>query len=353
MQKAELNQEAFDALTEKMVEQSGAAMGILLAYIGDELGLYRALADKGPMTNDALAREVNCSPRYVREWLACNAAGGYVEYDSAADNFHMTPEQAVVFAGNGQMGSMGGFFQGIVAAYLGYERNLEVFRSDEGIPWGAHHQCLFAGTKRLNGPVVETYLAAEWIPALRGVAKRLEDGGRVADVACGQGLSTVVMAQAFPKSMFMGFDYHEPSIEQARKLAADRGVSNVKFDVAPAKGYPGHGYDLVTVLHSLHDMGDPVGAAQYIKSTLKDGGALMLVEPKAGDSLEENFHAVGQALYGFSTLVCVPCSKSQEVGLGLGAQAGPARLTEVLREAGFSDVVVAAEAGFDMVLDAQ
>jgi hypothetical protein len=344
---------AYEKLSGKMMEHSGAAMGILMAFVGDQLGLYRALADHGPMSSDALARSVSCSPRYVREWLSCNAAGGYIEYNADTDEFSMTPEQALIFAGEGEVGCLSGFFQGIVACYLGYERNLAAFQDDTGIPWGDNHTCLFSGTMRCNAPVVEHYIAREWIPALRGVHEKLKAGAAVADVACGQGLSTVVMAQAYPNTRFYGFDFHGPSIEAARALAEERGVTNVQFETAAGKDFPNHGYDLVTVLHSLHDMGDPVGAARYIKSTLNDGGTLMLVEPKAGNALADNLHSLGQTLYAFSTLVCTPCSKSQEVGLALGAQAGPARLTAVLNEAGFNDVTLAAEAGIDMVMDAR
>ncbi|MGZ8219105.1 class I SAM-dependent methyltransferase [Methylomagnum sp.] len=288
----------------------------------------------------------------MREWLSANAAAGYVNYDPASGRFSMTPEQAVVFAAEGHPACMQGFFQAVMSVYFDESKVVDVFRSGQGLPWSDHSQCLFCGTERFFRPMYAMNLINAWMPALNGVREKLEAGARVADVGCGHGSSTILMAQAFPNSTFHGFDFHAPSIEHARERARAADVAaNTIFEVVTAKEYPGKNYDLVTVFDALHDMGDPIGAARHIASSLASDGTLMLVEPFAGDSLEENLHPLGQIYYSFSTMVCVPASKSQEVGLGLGAQASQKRLTEVLNAAGFSQVWRAAVTPTNLVLE--
>lgn len=348
-----IDPERLENLSVHVSNHTAGALGVLLAYIGDQLGLYRALAANGPMTSQDLADATGTNERYVREWLSANAAGEYVEYDGATDTFSMTPEQVLVFAAEGEPGCMQGFFQSVVSVYLDEPRNTEAFRTGDGIPWGERDVCCFCGTERFFRPMYAASLIDEWLPALHGIKERLEEGAVVADVGCGRGLSTVFMARAFPKSTFHGFDYHGPSIEEATKKARDAGVTNTQFAIADAKSFPNHSYDLVAIFDALHDMGDPVGVARYVKSTLKVDGTFMLVEPRAGDKLEDNLHPMGQAFYAFSTLICTAVSRSQEVGLALGAQAGPRRLTQVLNEAGFSDTRLAAQSDANIVLEAR
>jgi SAM-dependent methyltransferase len=352
MAATELDRTKLEELGAKITNHAAGAMGVLLAYIGDQLGLYRALAER-PMTSEELAAQTGTEERYVREWLSSNAAGGYVEYDISDQKFSMTPEQALLFAAEGKPGCMQGFFQTIIAAYLDEPKCTEVFRTGEGIPWGDKHACCFCGTERFFRPMYEASLIDEWLPALRGVTDKLAAGAVVGDIGCGHGISTMLMARAYPSSTFYGFDYHGPSIEEARRRAHDAGVgANTHFEVADAKSFPSHGYDLVAIFDALHDMGDPVGAARHVRSTLKPGGTFMVVEPRAGDSLVDNLHPLGQAYYAFSTLTCTAVSRSQEVGLALGAQAGPALLIGVLEEAGFSDIRLAAEGQTNILLEA-
>ncbi|MGY6217259.1 class I SAM-dependent methyltransferase [Methylolobus aquaticus] len=349
----EIDQTALEQLQGKVIGDVAGALGLLMAYMGDKLDLYSALAEISPATSRELADNTGMNERYLREWLSANAAAGYVNYDPAAGRFSLSPEQAVVFAAEGHPACMQGFFQAVMSVYFDESNVVDVFRSGEGLPWSDHSPCLFCGTERFFRPMYAQNLIDSWIPALHGVREKLEAGARVADVGCGHGSSTILMAQAFPNSTFHGFDLHAPSIEHARERARAAGVAaNTIFEVVTAKGYPGKNYDLVTVFDALHDMGDPVGAAQHIASTLTMGGTLMLVEPFAGDSLEENLHPLGQIYYSFSTMVCVPASKSQEVGLALGAQAGEKRLTAVLEAGGFSQVRRAATTPTNLVLEA-
>lgn len=288
------------------------------------------------------------------EWLSANAAAGYVNYDSAASQFSLSPEQAVIFAAEGHPACMQGFFQAVMSVYIDEPKLTEVFRTGKGLAWNEHSPCLFCGTERFFRPMYAMNLVDAWIPALDGVREKLEAGAKVADIGCGHGSSTIILAQAFPNSTFHGFDFHEPSIEHARERARAAGVArNTIFEVVTAKAFPGKNYDLVTIFDALHDMGDPVSAARHIAESLSEAGTLMLVEPFAGDSLEENMHPLGQIYYSLSTMVCVPASKSQEVGLGLGAQAGQKKLTEVLNAAGFSHVRRAAETATNLILEAK
>jgi len=349
-----LDESKLEELQIKVLGDVAGSMGLIMAYMGDRLDLYSALAELGAATSQKLADSTGLDERYVREWLSANAAAGYVSYDPASSEFSMSPEQFVVFGQEGHPACMQGFFQAVVSTYLDEPKATEVFRSGEGLPWPDHNGCLFCGTERFYRPLYAANLIEHWLPALDGVIAKLERGARVADVGCGHGSSTILMAQAFPKSTFHGFDFHEVSIEHARDRARNAGVAgNTIFEVVRAKEYPGSDYDLVGVFDALHDMGDPVGACSHILSSLKDDGTFMLVEPAAGDALEDNLHELGQIYYAFSTMVCTPASRAHGFGLALGAQAGEKRLTEVLREGGFTRVRRAAETPTNMVLEAR
>jgi hypothetical protein len=284
-----------EELQGKVLTDVAGSLGLLLAYIGDQLDLYSALAEICPATSQELADSTGMTERYVREWLSANAAAGYVEYDLATQAFSMTPEQAVIFSAEGHPACMQGFFQAVISGYVDEPKATKVFRTGEGLPWGDHSPCLFCGTERFFKPMYAANLIDAWIPALDGVREKLESGAKVADVGCGHGSSTILLAQTFPNSTFHGFDFHEPSIEHARERARSAGVAkNTIFEVVKAKEYPGDGYHLVAIFDALHDMGDPVGACKHVASTLAEGGTFMLVEPFAGDSLEENMHPLGQ-----------------------------------------------------------
>ena len=352
MKQQQFDMQRFEALQGKVMGDVGGAMGLFMAYIGDQTGVYRALEEAGSCSDEELAQRTGLSQRYLREWLSANAAFGYVDYDGEADHFSLNPEQAALFAHEGDPTCMQGFFQAIVAQYATHETAVDVFRTGRGRPWGEHHQCCFCGTDRFFRPGYAMNLVSSWIPALDGVEARLREGAKVADVGCGLGSSTLLMAQSYPNSIIHGYDFHPPSIDEAHHKAAAAGVSNVDFQVSTAKTFPGQGYDLVCIFDALHDMGDPVGAARHIRESLKPGGVFMLVEPMAGDSLAENLNVLSGIFYGFSTTVCVPTSKSQEVGLGLGAQAGERRLTEVLTDAGFTHVRRATQTPTNLVIEA-
>lgn len=351
---SEPDQEKLQAFVGKVLQDVGGAFALLLGFIGDQTGVYRALKAAGPCNAEHLARAAGVDERYLLEWLSAQAAAGYVTYNQDDDTFALSPEQAVVLAQEGHPACMQGLFQQIVSQYTTHERAIEVFRSGEGRSWGDHHACCFCGTDRFFRPGYAANLVEAWLPALDGVLDRLIAGARVADVGCGHGSSTVLMAKAFPASEFHGFDFHEPSVEVARSAADVAGVSeNSRFEALTAKTMPADGYDLVCMFDALHDMGDPVGAARRIRECLAPGGTLMLVEPLAGDSLTENLHILGQVFYSASTLICTPASRAQEVGLALGAQAGEKRLTAVLEEAGFTQIRRAAQTETNMVLEAR
>ncbi len=348
----ELNMEKLEALSGKVMGDVGGAIGLLMAYIGDQAGVYRALEDAGPCSDEELARRTGLNQRYLREWLSSNAAFGYVDYDGDSDSFSLNPEQAALFSHEGEITCMQGFFQAVVAQYATHDTAVDVFKTGRGRPWGEHHQCCFCGTDRFFRPGYVANLVSNWIPALDGVEEKLKAGAKVADVGCGHGSSSLLLAESYPNSVVHGFDFHPPSIEEANHKAAAANIQNVDFQVSTAKEFPGQGYDLVCIFDALHDMGDPVGAARHIRECLKPGGVFMLVEPMAADSLADNLNLLSGIFYGFSTTICVPTSKSQEVGLGLGAQAGERRLTEVLTDAGFSHVRRATETPTNMVLEA-
>src|SRR5580704_6447725 len=338
----------------KLVGDLGAMASIGPMLIGEKLGLYKALSSGKPMNAEELAKATNTNARYVQEWLCASAASGFIEYDPAADRFFMTEEQAVALGVEGSPFYFLGAVEMTVAMMRAEPQILEAFKTGKGVGWHEHDACLFRSVERFFRPGYMRHLVGEWIPSMEGMKAKLEAGATVADVGCGHGASTILMAQAFPKSTFHGFDYHGPSIDSARKSAAAAGVSDrVTFEVASAKDYPGKNYALVAFFDCLHDMGDPAGAAKHVHSTLAKDGAWMVVEPAAGDKISDNLNPVGRVFYSASTFICTPASRAQEVGLGLGAQAGEARLSKVIKEGGFSSVRRAAETPFNMVLEAR
>jgi SAM-dependent methyltransferase len=339
-----------ETLLGTMVTELGAAANAALVLLGDKLGLYRALAAKGALTSQMLARETGTHERYIREWLSAQAASGFVTYDPATETFALSPEQTAVFADDDSPVNMTGGFHSLAAVFADEPRLTAAFKSGEGVGWGEHCNCLFCGTERFFRPGYKAHLVADWLPALDGVVDKLKRGARVADVGCGHGASTAIMAAAFPNSKFVGIDFHAPSIDKARAQAQH--LPNLRFEVASAQAFSGT-FDLVTVFDALHDMGDPVGAASNIRARLSPEGTLMLVEPFAHDRLEDNLNPVGRIYYAFSASICVPASLSQEVGAALGAQAGEQRLAEALRQGGFTRVRRATETPFNMVLEAR
>jgi SAM-dependent methyltransferase len=343
---------------EKIVHQGiadlGAAVSGLLIHIGDKLGFYKAMAGAGPLTPAELAQKTGTAERYVREWLGNQAAAGYVDYDPATKRFSMNEEQAFCLANEESPTFIAGGFDSVAAVWANEPKFVEAFRTGKGIGWGEHDPRLFRGTERFFRPGYNANLVSSWIPALQGADEKLRAGARVADVGCGHGASTIVMARAYPKSEFFGFDYHGPSIERAREAAREAGVGErAHFEVASAKDFPAKGYDLVAFFDCLHDMGDPVGALRHVRETLSDDGAVMLVEPFAGDGVEENLNPIGRVFYGFSTVICCPASLAQEVGLALGAQAGEKRLGEIFREGGFTRFRRATATPFNLVFEAR
>ncbi|WP_418321410.1 class I SAM-dependent methyltransferase [Piscinibacter sakaiensis] len=336
----------------KLVVDMGGAAILANVVLGEELGLYRAMADGTPVTPDELAGRTGCNARLVREWLNGQAASGYVEHGSG--RFRLPEEQAMALADEDSPVYVAGGAMVLSSMYLDKDKIVAAMRGDGGLSWADHHPCLFSGTERFFRPGYRAHLVAEWLPALEGVVPMLDRGGKVADIGCGHGASSIVMAKAFPSSTFHGFDFHQPSIEQAHQRAQEAGVGgNVFFERATASDFPGDDYDLVCFFDCLHDMGDPVGAARRAHAALKTGGTVLLVEPYANDELDDNLTPVGRLFYAASTCVCTPNSLSQEVGLALGAQAGERRLREVFHQAGFHHFRRATETPFNLVLEAR
>src|SRR5215208_6311182 len=334
----------------KAVDEVGATLNAALVVMGDKLGLYRALADGGPSTAADLAARTETTERYVQEWLNAQAAGGYVDYDSESGRYSLPPEQTVALTDSSSPAYLPGFFQLAIGSVLDSPRITETAKNGGGLGWHEHVHDVHEGCERFFRPGYNANLVDSWLPALDGVVERLQRGARVADVGCGHGASTIVMARAFPKSTFVGSDYHDGSIETARRRAEQAGVGDrVRFEIEPAAAFTGDGYDLVTMFDCLHDMGDPVGAARHVRATLAGSGTWMIVEPNAGDRVEDNLNPVGRAYYAFSTLLCTPASLSQDVGLALGAQAGPARIRDVATTAGFDTFRTAASTPFNNV----
>jgi SAM-dependent methyltransferase len=353
-QTVDIDEAKLEQFLGQAVTDLGAAMNGVLVMIGGQLGLWKAMAGAGPLTSAEIAERSGVAERYVREWASAQAASGYLEYDATADAFTLPPEQAVAFADENSPAYMLGGYHVISSAYKDREKIAQRFEKGEGFGWHEHDHELFFGTEQFFRPGYRTHLVPEWIPALDGVEERLRQGGRVADIGCGHGISTVLIAQAFPNATVHGFDYHPESIERASEIAEAEGVAeNTEFAVASAKEFGDGPYDLVCFFDCLHDMGDPVGALAHTREVLADDGTVMLVEPFAADTLTENLNPVGRVYYAASTLVCTPSSLDQEVGLALGAQAGEARLAEVAREAGFTRFRRATETPFNLILEAR
>jgi 2-polyprenyl-3-methyl-5-hydroxy-6-metoxy-1,4-benzoquinol methylase len=353
MDAAAIDQKKLDAFLGQAVNDFGASASAVLVVIGDKLGLYKAMAGAGPLTPAALAARTGTHERYLREWLNCNAASGYVVYDPATRTYRLPPEQALALADENSSAFIPGFYSVVEAMMKAEERIARNFKTGQGMGWGEHATCLFEGTERFLRPGYLANLTSRWLPALDGVEAKLDAGARVADVGCGAGASTVIMARAYPRSRFHGFDAHAHSIELARRRAADAGVADrVQFEVARATDYPGTGYDLVAHFDCLHDMGDPNAAARYARKTIAPDGTWMIVEPFASDRVEENHNPLGRAFYAASTMLCVPNSLAGE-GVALGAQAGEARLRAVVTEGGFTRFRRASETPFNLVLEAR
>jgi SAM-dependent methyltransferase len=342
-----------NAFIGQFVTDLGAAVHTGMVVIGEKLGLYKALANES-MTPAQLAAKTQTDERYLREWLASQAAGGYVTYDAETGQFSLSKEQAFALAMEDSPAYLPGAFELALGSLAAVPRIAESFRTGAGMGWHEHADGVFHGCEKFFRPGYAANLVSTWIPALKDVNEKLEAGARVADIGCGKGASTILLAKAFPKSQFFGFDYHDKSIEAARESARRNGVADrVTFEVAKAKEFPGQNYDFVAVFDCLHDMGDPIGAAAHVRQSLAKDGTWMIVEPFANDQLKDNLNPVGRVYYSFSTLLCTPCSRSQEVGLCLGAQAGESRIREVVMKAGFNRFRRASETPFNIVYEAR
>lgn len=348
-----MNEEKLNQLLGKMVGDLGAAVNGALVIIGDKLGLYKALHKDGAMTSQQLAKATGTAERYIREWLSAQAAQGYVEYNSTDNTFALSPEQAMVFADSESPVIMTGGFYAVSSVYHDEPHVAEAFKTGKGVSWGDHCSCLFCGTEKFFRPSYKHNLVQAWIPALDGVEEKLKKGIKVADIGCGHAVSTMLMAEAYPNSTFIGMDIHPPSIEHATRVGKEMGLSNVSFEVADATNLSGSGFDFAASFDCLHDMGDPAAVAAQVKSILTPGGSWMIVEPFANDDLADNLNPVGSTYYGFSTMVCVPSSLSQPNAKALGAQAGEARVRKEVLEGGFSHFRRATETPFNLIYDAK
>lgn len=354
----ELNQVDQDKLNEflqRFIQDFGAMVSGVMTAIGYRLGLYEAMHGAGPLTSIQLADKTDTAERYVREWLNNQAAGGYVMYDPVNETYTLPAEQAMVLAEQkSPFYLVPGMVYGIPSMWADEEKVIRAFRTGEGIPWHDHDQRLFLGNEYTFKPGYEAYLVGEWLPALTGVEAKLKAGAKVADIGCGHGASTIIMARAYPNSRFWGFDYHHASIETAKMRAREAGVEDrITFEVASAKNYPENDYDMICFMDCFHDLGDPLGAASKALAALKSDGTLMLVEPSAGDDTQQNLNPIGRIYYAFSSTACCPNSISQEVGTALGAQAGQKKLSAILEKAGFTHIRRAADNPFNMVLEAK
>lgn len=352
VQTREIDHDRLMAFIGQVVGELGATVNAGLIVIGDRLGLYRELAQAGPLTAAELAERTGTAERYVREWLNAQAAGGYVEYDPVAERYSLTPEKALALADESSPAFVGGAFQLALGSLKAAPEIERAFKTGTGYGWHQHDADVHVGCERFFRPGYNANLLSTWLPALEGVTEKLRVGATVADVGCGLGASTRLMAQAFPRSTFIGFDYHRESIELAGKETREAGQGdNIRFEVATAAAFPGTGYDLVTMFDCLHDMGDPVGAARHVREALAPDGTWMIVEPLAGDTVQDNLNPLGRAYYAFSSFLCTPNSLSQEVALALGAQAGEARIREVVEAAGFTHFRRAAESLMNAVYE--
>jgi 2-polyprenyl-3-methyl-5-hydroxy-6-metoxy-1,4-benzoquinol methylase len=349
-----MDEERLNQFVGKMLGDLGGAASVPLVRMGDALGLYRMLHAEGPMTCEELAEKAKVHERYLREWLSFNAASGYINYDPKDRRFALPAEHAMIFVDEESPVYMMGAFDLMAALQENQHKVQQAFRAGGGVAWGEQAGCMFCAVARFFRPGYHNNLVAQWLPTLDGVVAKLEKGADVADVGCGHGWSTVLMAKAFPKSRFVGYDFHDGSIKDARKHAEAHGVeANTRFEVATAKEIPRRGFDLVTCFDCFHDMGDPAGVAAHIRRSIKPDGTWMIVEPMAGNRLEENLNPIGRLYYAGSTMVCIPTSLSQEVGAAFGAQAGEAKLREAVGGAGFGNIRRAAENPFSMVLEAR
>lgn len=348
-----LDMDRLNAFIHQFVTDLGASAHAGMVVIGEKLGLYKALA-AGPMSSKELATQTKTDERYVREWLSSQAAGGYITYDANTNKFSLSDEQAFTLANEDSPAYLPGAFELALGSLAAVPRIVDSFRTGAGMGWHEHDEGVFHGCEKFFRPGYAANLVSAWIPSLLDVNQKLEAGARVADVGCGKGASTILMAKAYPKSRFFGFDYHDKSIEAARETAKREGVADrVTFEVSKAKEFPGKDYDFVAVFDCLHDMGDPIGAATHVRNSLKKDGTWMIVEPYANDQLKDNLNPVGRVYYSFSTLLCTPCSRSQEVGLCLGAQAGEKRIGDVIASAGFTRFRRATETPFNIVYEAR
>jgi 2-polyprenyl-3-methyl-5-hydroxy-6-metoxy-1,4-benzoquinol methylase len=350
----EVNQDKLNAFLMKFVGDFGATLHASTVLIGEKLGLYKTLAESHGMSPGDLAMKTHTNERYIREWLSAQAAAGYVVYDPKMGKYSMTPEQAFTLADENSPAYLPGAFYIAASMFKAEPKLTEAFRTGKGFGWEEHSPDLFVGAEKFFRPAYAGNLVSNWLPALQDVVPKLKAGALVADVGCGYGASTVMMAKAFPRSKFVGYDFHKPSIEYARKSAAASGVSSqVSFDVAKAQDYPKKDFDLVTFFDCLHDMGDPAGAAKHVRQSLKPDGTWMIVEPFANEKTEDNLNPVGRIYYSASTMICTPASKAQEVGLALGAQASDSRLREVVMSGGFKTFRRATETPFNRVFEAK
>jgi len=349
-----INQDKLNEMIGRFATELGASMQGPAILIGEQLGLYKALSASGLVTSEELAKKTGLAERYVREWLAGQAAGGYVNYDAASGKYMMTPEQAFTLANEDSPVYIPGAFYLISSIYKDRAKIADAFRTGKGIGWHEHHNDLFIGTHKFFRPGYLANLVSSWLPSLDGVVQKLNDGALVADVGCGYGSSTVIMAKAFPKSQFFGYDYHLESIEWAKDVAFTEGVSsNTTFEVALAKSYPRKDFDLVTFFDCLHDMGDPVGAAKHVHESLKPNGTWMIVEPYSNERVDQNLNPIGRVFYNASSMLCVPASLSQEVGLAIGAQAGDSKLREIASAGGFKQFKRATQTPFNRIFEAR
>jgi 2-polyprenyl-3-methyl-5-hydroxy-6-metoxy-1,4-benzoquinol methylase len=347
-----INESKLNEFLGKAVSDLGAAFSATLVLVGDRLGLYKELALRA-VTSVELAQRTGTNERYVREWLGNQGASGYVQYDAANGKWSMTPEQALCLADPAGPVDMPGAYNIVEATFHALERTIENFKSGKGMEWGEHHPCLFHGTERFFRAGYNANLVSSWLPALEGVVDKLERGARVADVGCGHGASTVLMAKTYPKSTFVGYDYHGESVRVARERAAASGIGNAQFEVSDAVSYSGKDFDVIAFFDCLHDMGDPVGVARHARQALKPDGTAMIVEPFANDKVQDNLNPVGRVMYGASSQICVPVSLARN-GPALGAQAGEARLREVMvGGGGFARFRRATETPFNLVLEAR
>lgn len=352
LQAPAVDMDALMAFVFKAVDEVGATLNTALVVMGDRLGYYRAMAQHGPLTPSTLAELTDTGEPYAREWLNAQAAGGYVGYDPATRRYTLPPEQAVALTDESSPVYLPGFFQIAHGTVRDAPHIVDAARAGDGVGWHEHNSDVHVGCERFFRPGYRAHLVAEWLPALDGVVDRLTGGTRVADVGCGHGASTLLMAEAFPASRFEGWDYHDASVATARERAAEQGLADrVRFERSAATAFGSGTYGLVTTFDALHDMGDPVGCARQVLDRLEPDGTWMVVEPAAGDHVEDNLNPLGRAFYGFSTLLCTPSSLAQEVGLALGTQAGPARVRDVVTTAGFTRFRLAAQTPFNNIYE--